>query len=353
MSQILFIGNYPNLNIVKDGMMQRIKHIDDIFINYKRHYLCISFKKYITPNEYEEENLVSYEFLNFFLHHRKIRKVICSYKYIYVHSIYNYLKIARFIKKSNIVILDLHGVVPEEILYEKRYIKSIFYNRVEQEAFKRANYQIFVTRAMAKHFEDKYGKINGILYPILPSNLVTYAHNEMDNRFKKTLGINDDEIVFIYSGNTSSYQNIDLMIKTIKNLKNEKYKFIILSNEMEFIKNKLIEYKVNSNQFIFLCVQPHDLYKYYEIASFGFCLRDEHILNNVACPTKLVEYMYYGIIPIIKSENIGDFKNLEYEYIKYSDLNDSMKSCKSYKNISIIKDMINNNDEEIIRNIIK
>ena len=49
-------------------------------------------------------------------------------------------------------------------------------------------------------------------------------------------------------------------------------------------------------------------------------LRDSSPVNYVACPTKIIEYLKYGIIPILKSTEIGDFVDLGMEYITYTDL---------------------------------
>lgn len=350
MEKILFIGEYPNLGNAKDGAIQRIKNVDDIFNNSKRLYLNISFRKNFTPEIFEVNNQVCLKKLNYFIHSNKIKNICNEYKYIYIHSIYNYLKIKRFLNRNQIVILDVHGVVPEELHYNNQFLKSLIFNRVEKQAFKRSNYQIFVTNEMKNHFIKKYDNVNGIIYPILPSNLVRKELNI--SKIKKSLGINSDEVIFIYSGNTHKWQNIDLMLESIDKLNNPKYKYIILSKDIEIIKQKLDKYNINKEQIILDSVQPEELSKYYEIANYGFVLRDEHILNNVACPTKLVEYMFYGIIPIVKSENIGDFKKYGYEYISFKDLNNELLNKKSEKNSSIIMDMYRDNDKSKMLNII-
>ena len=59
--------------------------------------------------------------------------------------------------------------------------------------------------------------------------------------------------------------------------------------------------------------------KEYEKAQYGFTLRDEFIVNEVACPTKLIDYVKYGIIPILKFDKIGDFIENGLEYVKIED----------------------------------
>ena len=53
----------------------------------------------------------------------------------------------------------------------------------------------------------------------------------------------------------------------------------------------------------------------YPRCSYGFVLRDDIAVNNVACPTKLIEYLQYGIVPILHTERIGDFAALGMQYV--------------------------------------
>ena len=57
----------------------------------------------------------------------------------------------------------------------------------------------------------------------------------------------------------------------------------------------------------------------YKKAHYGFILRDDITVNHVACPTKLIEYMQYDIVPIMLSPRIGDFFDMGLEYIPVED----------------------------------
>lgn len=70
---------------------------------------------------------------------------------------------------------------------------------------------------------------------------------------------------------------------------------------------------------------------------YVFVLRDDILVNQVACPTKIVEYLNYGIIPIVLSENIGDFKELGYEYLSINDFNHNVAKRKSLNNTEVVK----------------
>ena len=64
---------------------------------------------------------------------------------------------------------------------------------------------------------------------------------------------------------------------------------------------------------------PQDLMKEYEACHYGFLLRKDITVNHVACPTKVVEYISKGIVPIINTEHVGDFVSDGMQYISLED----------------------------------
>ncbi len=346
--KVVIISNYPNSEEIKDGMMQRVANIDDYLLDYDRSYLQIgiknNFRKYVKN---EKRNMTKYKF-NFLIHYFSILRILIKSDTIYVHSIYNFLRLIPFLlflNKKNII-LDFHGVVPEELEFMNKKFKSFIYNIVEKIAVRYSKHIIFVTESMKNYIANKY-KLNSYkshILNIFSKNVFRTVNTDKIDSLRDKYKINEEDVVFIYSGNTQKWQNIDLMLSCISKIKNVKnYKFIILTGEIEIIKNKLEEFSLlDQNNIIIDTVSPEELGNFYTIAHYGFVLRDEHILNSVANPTKLVEYMWYGIIPIVKFEDLGDYSNLGYEYIKYENLHGTMNNLKSKTNDEIIKNISNN-----------
>ena len=63
------------------------------------------------------------------------------------------------------------------------------------------------------------------------------------------------------------------------------------------------------------CCSKEDLPAVYEAADLGLILRDDSPVNRVACPTKLAEYLFFGLIPVVRSPRLGDFQELGYAFI--------------------------------------
>src|SRR5690606_30794347 len=120
-----------------------------------------------------------------------------------------------------------------------------------------------------------------------------------------------------YSGNLQSWQNVDLVVSLIKENQSNRVKYTLLTGQTAELKKRLLDSGVQlSDNMQVLTVSPSELRGFYQSAHYGFIMRDDVLLNRVACPTKMVEYLFYGMIPIVKSSNIGDFEEMGYEYLR-------------------------------------
>jgi len=348
MKNIIFFARYPNNENLQDGFYVRVKNIDNIFINENRIYLCISILHNYHFNETKKNNLIIVN-ANIFLHYFKIKKLFHKSNIFYIHSLHNFLwTIFLPIPKNNKIIWDVHGAVPEEFKFNKKIILAYIFNLLEKYLYHRADLIITVTQAMYKFLSLKYNvkNKNYFVFPIINNLLLSENNISKVNVLRNELNLSTNDIVFIYSGSLLKWQRFDEIAKIIEKCNNPNYYFIILTGQINEVKKLIINYNLISKRILIKTVLPEELPIYYAIANFGFILRNNHILNKVAAPTKLLEYMYYGLIPIVDYEKIGDFYELNYEYIHYTKINDQLFSNKSIKNIQIIKNIINTNNKE-------
>ncbi|WP_459189880.1 hypothetical protein ACGE0T_07350 [Parabacteroides sp. APC149_11_2_Y6] len=321
MFDFLIVSPYPTIDNIKDGMVQRIKAVDDEIKDCNRIYLQLSIKDFRKKSYKVEQNVWIYE-LNVFVHYFQIRRLLKQVKNIYVHSILNYFKFSFFFVNSDVnTFLDFHGAVPEEYAFQgASFIKVKIANFLEKKAVSHFVNLICVSYNMRDHFRKKYplkNNFNYIIKPILPTNILEENTCFNPLSFKDELNIRENEVVLIYSGNLQAWQNFELMLNIIKETENNNYKYIILTKQVGEAFDMIKMYDLDMDKLIVRSVLPNELYKYYSISNYGFLLRDEHVLNNVAAPTKLIEYLYYGIIPILKYADIGDNNYYHYDYVDY------------------------------------
>jgi hypothetical protein len=357
LDSVVVIGAYPNSENIRDGMVQRIANIDNLLSKYKRVYIEISLKKYWKAKVISYRDATVHK-INIFTGFNDIKKIFRQNTIVYIHSLYNYFKSSFFLNANNYKVIDFHGIVPEEQLYQGKILLSFFLQIIEKKMMKKINCAVYVTKKMKEYYNKKYpcSKIDPcFVLPIITNNLDFSAlESRMDPIVYKLDNIPEDCIVFIYSGNCQKWQNIEEMLLTIKNKipRTSKYYTIILTGEIDTMKS--IIRKTGCDEIylntIVLNVSPDNLGNYYARANYGFILRDNVPLNSVANPTKLIEYMCYGIIPIVKYNDIGDFKSYQYEYYDYLTISvENLKSQKSIINKQIMKKINSERKDEEAR----
>lgn len=141
---------------------------------------------------------------------------------------------------------------------------------------------------------------------------------------RNSLGINERKVL-IYAGSIVKYQCVDEMIHLFSELHHidSSFYFLFLSayNNYEAISKKMKDEGLDESSYKLMSVAQHDVYRYNCAADFGLLIRADHILNKVASPTKLAEYLMAGL-PIIATELVGDIKDVESDVIitPYNDL---------------------------------
>lgn len=300
---ILFVSRYPDQEGEKDGMMQRVLAVDGRFSGMVRVYLGVSFFGNLRRRKVEISDRLTVLKVNFFLHFPMIMGLGFKACGIYVHSIHNGFRALPLYLFRNVV-TDLHGVFPEELRYYGKRVGSLLYGVVEKIAVRRSRALVVVSDAMAEHLRGKYGDFPARLYtiPIFDDSPVGRADRD-----------HAGPLVAIYSGGSQKWQNIDLMMEAMAKTLHE-YSHVILTPDIRFFEGKLAEYGLSGRVKV-LSVPKGDVYGYYHGADLGFVLRDASIVNRVACPTKLVEYLACGVIPIVLQPEIGDFARRGYACI--------------------------------------
>lgn len=319
--QITVIAPYFYENNIRDGYFQRIKAIDnEVLYNFFKLYLTGSGGK-ISVKLIDKDHI---EII--FNCHSKLQNLLTGYlikqcNAIYCHSIFQVMPDAfshKMLEKIFFAkipfILDLHGIVPEELSLEQKFSKAKVAEETERYLIEHVNTIVVVTENMKKHIQNKYRKtpVKMIILPMFPADFNTAYFK----KFRK-FAANDSKPVVVYSGGLQKWQNIKLMQTIIVEAGNIFDYRIFVSDVKVFMDSwenrpDLTDLRVES-------LSPEEVLQEYPQCQYGFILRDDIAVNNVSCPTKLIEYLQNGIIPIMKTPHIGDFFEMGLHYIDYRD----------------------------------
>lgn len=294
---IVVLAPFPSRDNEKDGMIQRVAHVDALISPMRRVYLQISSRRFLQKEIIVQDEVTVYS-LNLFLHVFLISRLLKSAGLIYIHSVHNALFLMFFKTRAHVV-FDAHGVVPEEVKQQGRPWVALWYSFVERYILARCNTLVCVTNSMLAHLRLKHGERaerKELVLPILP-----FVGEVSDS--DRVLRSRRDQLSVIYAGGTQVWQNLELMLAAAERQKLMHYTF--LTGDLAHFEAQLKE----RSDFAYECltVSPQNVKDYYLKHEYGFILRDDNLINRVACPTKLVEYLYWGVIPVLLTPRIGDF----------------------------------------------
>ena len=127
----------------------------------------------------------------------------------------------------------------------------------------------------------------------------------------------DGKPAVIYAGGLQKWQQVDKMIDAISRTVSMCAHHFYCPDPDSV--RKMLPQAIRSQ--IIIDRKTHaELKEIYTECHYGFILREDSIVNQVACPTKLVEYLAMGVVPIVDSNNIGDFKTMGMRFITLEQL---------------------------------
>lgn len=294
---------------IDNGWLDRIWMVDRIFHDKARLYL--NFAQHHAsklPRVTQREEAVFEALLHpsLPLHKAFVATIVERARAVYVHTLHGAKHVIEWLASGK-VLVDIHGVVPEEERMLGRPQAAAAFEPVEEAVLRAANCCVVVSNAMRRHYLDKYPGAcqRSMLLPIVQA--------AEPSRPNGAAPLPDLPVRVIYAGGVQAWQNIDAMLQLCARAQ-PFARFSFLSNDWPVIQAAArrrgtvagAHYGVASKQ---------QLKDEYEGADFGMVLRDDHVVNRVSCPTKLFDYLCHGVVPIVRSPLLGDFEEHGYSYV--------------------------------------
>jgi|GEM_PF-700868 len=202
------------------------------------------------------------------------------------------------------VIFDMHGLIgPEWQAMGKNLIKKWINQWLENQCLKKADFIITASDALKKNLEERgLGKnivslpclVNDKKFPRLSPQTIPYL--------RKKFGL-PDKIITVYAGGMQDWQDFS----TIINLhKANDWHLLVLTTNVEVAEKKLAEIQ---NKCTIITVPHDEIYQYFQLADWGWLIREDNQLNKIAFPTKAAEYLISGL-PILHNGTVEDINHL-------------------------------------------
>ena len=307
---------FPHPHLTLEGWMTRIASIDALLAGTPRIYLHFSDAHADAPCTVVEHDAERAEAL--LVPGGKastafVSRLAATVDAFYVHTLHLAEHLLPWLDTGKVHV-DIHGVTPEEEELLGRPHLRARYEAVEQAVLRDAACCIGVSRAMTAHYAEKYPSLRPrwLTVPVAPSFPAPGP--------SRGLPADDQRPVALYSGAVQAWQNLDAMLELAVSA-GDAVEFRFYSHEHAAIRRRAVELGVTPAPLVD-CSDRSGLPAVYGAADLGLILRDDSAVNRVACPTKLAEYLHFGLIPVVRSPRLGDFEELGYAYVTEEEFRD-------------------------------
>lgn len=235
----------------------------------------------------------------------KLRRNKCNReKYIIVSSLFDAIR-AKWCGYKE-CIFWMQGVVPEESYARHHsWIRKKILDFVEKITLASSDKLILVSHEMKKHLSHKHSCA-------LPECFIMPCFNEeLDEKhmlYPKEYISNS----FVYVGGLSKWQCFDEIVRIYSFIERnvENTELVVFTKQTDEAKKIIKQYEIKNSRVSYAAVS--ELAEKIRGLKFGFVIREDIILNQVATPTKLSNYLANGIMPIYS----GCLKNFSEEMDK-------------------------------------
>ena len=314
---VCLLAPLPAPEELTDGYCRRIDSIDSLLPEpFIRIYLMgdrPQFMKILAEKRDERHYYLQFNSASLF-QRQQIFSLIRRSGRLYVHSVYRFVagpvsaRMLRALSLPGVKILwDVHGAVPEEIEQGGDLPIARRAADAEKALYEKSSVIICVTKTMVDHLRNKYGepKARMLVLPILP---------EMGERsFVQAPPILPEKPTVVYAGGLQSWQCVGDMI-ALMNRTWDRYDYRIYTPDPGALTAQWGPGEGKDHVFIASAAQE-EMGKAYQGCRYGLLLRNDTAVNRVAFPTKLIEYISYGIVPVLKTAAIGVIEELGLGYI--------------------------------------
>ncbi|MBI4667792.1 MAG: glycosyltransferase [Elusimicrobia bacterium] len=229
------------------------------------------------------------------------------------------------------VILDCRGLEAEEFLMiterEKNrspnWLDRCWFAKIkdqEKEAVEQADHIFCVSHSLKRYLISAHG-VSENRIDVIPCCADSRRFPWPPPRrefFRKKLGL-ENRLVLVYAGSVRAWQPADWLAKGLMAAKKAAPNafLLILTPQRGKALKALAEHKCHSGDYCVMAADHSTMPEYLSAGDIGFLLRESHLVNEVACPTKTAEYLASGnllittphpadISGIVKQEGVGE-----------------------------------------------
>lgn len=278
---------------VFEALKNHVKYFESA--NYKVVYLSRS-------KSLEDDRMIYFDSVYSTINYLRKKKKGIIYGITVIEIIIAFLSNLFTSKKQ--IVFWVQGLIDEEdFLSKKKRYRYYIYNFLLKISLKIADKLVLVTSEMHRVLINKYNLCK--TKDVLILNCISRVKYDQSEKIKNSL---------CYIGGLSEWQNVDKILIFYNKLLKVKDDFTLYIATFDHSEAKQLINSFVGEQFkdkikLIHVKEQEEVTSFLSKMEYGFLIRDNILLNNVASPIKLAEYLSCGINPII-SDSLVEFGKL-------------------------------------------
>lgn len=299
---LVLSGRFPRSSDMSDGYFVRVQLIDQLMHKAGLSRVYLNMGAASNEAEFVSSTAVEVRVKGRFSAGIALTILMLNTRFTYAHSIlrlsHRILSFVTFTRAK--LILDVHGVVPEEASMQGDDVVARLLDDVEGRALTVSQDVLCVTAEMSRHLTAKQGtpEPKFTILPIFDLNLTNAGSTGFDRR----------KTDFAYVGGLQPWQNLEAVRDRIVASGDLFSWKLIVPNTGEL--HERFPELARFRRVTVVSARGSELGKHLRVAKFGLLPRGRSIVNSVAFPTKIVDYLAYGCVPATLGSPIGGIADL-------------------------------------------
>jgi glycosyltransferase involved in cell wall biosynthesis len=168
-----------------------------------------------------------------------------------------------------------------------------------------------VSTGLRRYIKEAVGREDAIVIPSCLDQKKIFFDIQARKNIREQYGYSDASKVICYSGGLAIWQRVADIISLFESLAryDSNYQFLFLTKEAKTLQEWLRKSELARNRYVVESCTQETIYRYLSAADAGIIMRKDTVVNNVASPIKVGEYLGCGL-PLILTKGIGDYSDL-------------------------------------------
>jgi glycosyltransferase involved in cell wall biosynthesis len=206
-------------------------------------------------------------------------------------------------------LFDLRGAIAEESeLRRGTSFQAWIIRHMVRSAVRRAGRVACVSKNLKAYIAERTGRGDAIVIPCCVEAATFGFDAAARTRIRSEFGFGADHIVICYAGGSAVWQRTEDILRLCAEItkRDPRFRFLFLTYKPESLKQSFTDLVGRGDRAAFLSVPQAQVASYLSAADAGIIMRHDNLVNNVASPVKIAEYLICGL-PVVLTAGIGDY----------------------------------------------